>query len=214
MTNLEGRVIRRRRALPPPDGVLDDLQMMKRLADRLGRGQYFSDDPREVFDELRRASAGGIADYAGISYERIEAEQGVFWPCPERGPPGHAAAVRRRLPDRRTAGPRSIRVEHRAPAETPDADYPYVLTTGRLMAQYQSGTQTRRVPSPPSPGASPRPSCIPIWPGGWAIAAADIVELDHPRGARRPSGPRSATTSGPTRSSCRSTGAAPRPPTP
>ena len=57
-----------------------------------------------VFDELRRASAGGIADYAGITYERIDAEQGVFWPCPSRGPPGHAAAVRRRLPHPRRPG--------------------------------------------------------------------------------------------------------------
>ena len=82
MTNLEGRVIRRRRALSPPEGVLDDLTVMKLLADRLGRGQYFSAEPREVYDELRRASAGGLADYSGISYERIDAEQGVFWPCP------------------------------------------------------------------------------------------------------------------------------------
>jgi len=82
MTNLEGRVIRRRMALRPPAGVLDDLQMLSRLTAKLGRGQYFSDDPRTVFDELRRASSGSIADYAGISYERIDAEQGVFWPCP------------------------------------------------------------------------------------------------------------------------------------
>ena len=104
MTNLEGRVIRRRQALPPPEGVLGDLTVIKELADRLGRGQLFSGDPRAVFEELRRASAGGIADYAGISYERIEAEQGVFWPCPTEDHPGHAAAVRRLLPDRRTAG--------------------------------------------------------------------------------------------------------------
>ncbi|HEV2929673.1 MAG TPA: molybdopterin-dependent oxidoreductase, partial [Propionibacteriaceae bacterium] len=63
MTNLEGRVIRRRRALPPPEGVRDDLTVLKELADRLGRGQYFSAEPREVFAELARASAGGIADY-------------------------------------------------------------------------------------------------------------------------------------------------------
>ena len=105
MTNLEGRVIRRRRALPPPAGCCDDLQMLAALAERLGRGEYFSADPREVFDELRRASAGGIADYAGISYERIDAEDGRVLALPGRGPPRHAAAVRRALPDRRRAGP-------------------------------------------------------------------------------------------------------------
>ena len=82
MTNLEGRVIRRRKALPPPAGVLDDLQMLARLAVGLGRGQYFSADPAVVFAELGRASAGGIADYSGITYDRIDAEKGVFWPCP------------------------------------------------------------------------------------------------------------------------------------
>ena len=92
--------------------------MLAALADRLGRGQYFSDDPRTVFDELRRASAGGIADYAGISYERIDAEQGVFWPCPTRRPPGHAAAVRRAVPDPGRPGPVHPRSSTATPAET------------------------------------------------------------------------------------------------
>ena len=98
MTNLEGRVIRRRRALPPPSGVFDDLWLIKELADRLGRGRHFSADPREVFAELRLASAGGIADYAGISYERIDAEQGVFWPCPSEDHPGTPRLFTDRFP--------------------------------------------------------------------------------------------------------------------
>ena len=161
MTNLEGRVIRRRRALPPPEGVLDDLTVLKELADRLGRGQYFSADPREVYAELRRASAGGIADYAGISWERIEAEQGVFWPCPSEDHPGTPRLFAEAFP---TPDGRAqfIRVEHQDPDETPDADYPYVLTTGRLMAAVPE-----RHPDPPGararprPRFSPRPSCTP-----------------------------------------------------
>jgi assimilatory nitrate reductase catalytic subunit len=151
MTNLEGRVIRRRRALPPPAGVKDDLEMLTALATRLGKGKYFSSEPRVVFDELRAASRGGIADYSGISYERIDAEQGVFWPCPATDDsaadhPGSARLFTERFP---TADGRArfIRVDHREPAEQPDAQYPYVLTTGRVMQQYQSGVQTRRVPS-------------------------------------------------------------------
>ena len=117
-------------------------------------GRFFSDDPREVFDELRRASAGGIADYAGITYERIEAEDGVFWPCPSEDHPGTPRLFADGFP---TPDGRALflRVEHQDPAETPDADYPYVLTTGRLMAQYQSGTQTRRVPAPSQASAQP-----------------------------------------------------------
>ena len=124
-----------------------------------------------MFDELRRASAGGIADYAGISYERIEAEQGVFWPCPDADHPGHAAAVRRRASRPPTAGPASSGSSTATPAETPDADYPYVLTTGRLMAQYQSGTQTRRVPAPSQAQAQPEAQLHPDLARRLGIAA-------------------------------------------
>ncbi|MGH7879472.1 MAG: molybdopterin oxidoreductase family protein, partial [Candidatus Binataceae bacterium] len=82
MTNLEGRVLLRRRALEPPAGVRSDLEILSALAARLGCLEGFPSQPRAVFDELRRASAGGAADYSGITYERIAAEDGVFWPCP------------------------------------------------------------------------------------------------------------------------------------
>ncbi|MCW2811527.1 MAG: molybdopterin oxidoreductase [Friedmanniella sp.] len=181
MTNLEGRVIRRRKALPPPVGVHDDLYLMKELATRLGRGQYFSTDPREVFDELRRASAGGIADYAGITYERVEAEQGVFWPCPTEDHPGTPRLFAESFPtpDGRA---RFFRVEHREPAERPDASYPYVLTTGRLMAQYQSGTQTRRVTAPSQAQAQPEAQLHPDLARRLSVENADIVSLSTRRG--------------------------------
>ncbi|WP_061451610.1 molybdopterin oxidoreductase family protein, partial [Streptomyces scabiei] len=81
-TNLEGRVLLRRRAISPPDGVRSDLEVMRELADRLGVEKGFPTDPEEVFEELRRASAGGAADYSGITYRRLAEENGVFWPCP------------------------------------------------------------------------------------------------------------------------------------
>src|SRR3954469_9005699 len=116
MTNVEGRVIRRRRALDPPAGIRDDLQLLAELAARLGAGDRFSGDPETVFEELRRASAGGAADYSGISYRRIDDEQGVFWPCPaaEDGGPEHPGtprlfADRFATPDGRA---RFLRVEH------------------------------------------------------------------------------------------------------
>ena len=182
MTNLEGRVLRRRQVLPPPDGVLDDLTFLATLADRLGRGSFFSSDPRTVFDELRRASAGGIADYAGISYERIEAEQGVFWPCPTEDHPGTPRMFTERFgtPDGRA---RFIRVDHRDPAELPDRDYPYVLTTGRVMQQYQSGTQTRRARSLQVSAVDPRVEIHPDLARRLGIGATDLVELRTRRGS-------------------------------
>src|SRR5688500_10015974 len=127
MTNLEGRVLRRRRALPPPAGVRDDLALLAELAGRLGVGQKFSADPETVFDELRRASVGGRADYAGISYDRIDAEDGVFWPCPSPEHPGtpRLFADGFPTPDGRA---RFVRVEHVDAQEPPDDAYPYVLT--------------------------------------------------------------------------------------
>ncbi|MFD7079907.1 molybdopterin oxidoreductase family protein [Streptomyces sp. NPDC059918] len=143
-TNLEGRVLLRRRALTPPPGVRTDLDVLHGLADRLGIEKGFPTDPEEVFEELRRASAGGPADYSGISYARIEAEQGVFWPCPDDS---HAGTPRLFLDRFATDDGRArfAPVSHREAAEVPDAEYPLLLTTGRVVAQYQSGAQTRRV---------------------------------------------------------------------
>ncbi|MBE1485095.1 assimilatory nitrate reductase catalytic subunit [Plantactinospora soyae] len=170
MTNLEGRVLRRRALRPPPPGVRTDLAVLAELAGRLGEqggsaggvgdggpaergaapgtgpvpGPRFPTDPGVVFEELRRASAGGIADYAGISWERIDAEDGVFWPCPTEDGAGtpRLFADRFSTPDGRA---RFLPVEHRAVAEEVCPDYPVYLTTGRVLAQYQSGAQTRRI---------------------------------------------------------------------
>jgi assimilatory nitrate reductase catalytic subunit len=141
MTNLEGRVLRRRAVRPPPDGVRTDLAVLAGLAQRLG-GPPVSADPAETFAELGRASAGGVADYAGLEWDRLD--DGVFWPCPQPGHPGTPRLFTERFStvDGRA---RFFAVEHREPAETPDATYPLLLTTGRVLAQYQSGAQTRRV---------------------------------------------------------------------
>jgi assimilatory nitrate reductase catalytic subunit len=189
MTNVEGRVIRRRKSLDPPAGVPDDLQLLASLAERLGAGQYFSGDPETVFEELRRASAGGAADYSGISYRRIDDEQGVFWPCPTplSGQGQHPGtprlfADRFATPDGRA---RFVRVEHVDAHERPDADYPYVLTTGRVLAQYQSGTQTRRTRSLQMVAPTPRAELHPDLARRLGIGADDVVELTTRRGRAR-----------------------------
>ncbi|MER7477315.1 molybdopterin oxidoreductase family protein [Streptomyces sp. NPDC126510] len=159
-TNLEGRVLLRRRAITPPEGIRSDLEVLHELAARLGVEKGFPTDPEEVFEELRRASAGGAADYSGITYRRLAEENGVFWPCPAEpsdagveglaggeAPAAHPGTPRLFLdrfatPDGRA---RFVPVSHRATAEEPDDEYPVLLTTGRVVAQYQSGAQTRRV---------------------------------------------------------------------
>ena len=155
-TNLEGRVILRRRAIAPPEGVLSDLDVIAGLAERLASPIPFATDPEEIFAELGRASAGGRADYSGITYQRIADEQGVFWPCPAtaEGEPPHPGTPRLfadafATPDGRA---RFVVTEFTGAAEQPDASYPLHLTTGRLLAQYQSGAQTRRIRSLPDDG--------------------------------------------------------------
>jgi assimilatory nitrate reductase catalytic subunit len=181
MTNLEGRVILRRKALPPPDGVLDDLAILAAIADRLGRGGHVSTDPGEVFEELRRASAGGPADYSGITWERVAAEDGVFWPCPDDAHPGTPRLFAESFPtpDGRA---RFVRVEHQEPAEATDAAFPYLLTTGRVMQHYQSGNQTRRVRSLRMASPDAVVELHPDLARRHGIAADDRVELRTRRG--------------------------------
>jgi assimilatory nitrate reductase catalytic subunit len=146
VANSDALVCKYNKATDPPGEARTDLWILRELAERLGRGRYFpSDEPREVFEELRRASAGGRADYAGITYERLEAEGPIPWPCPTTDHPGTPRMFtdhRFYFPDGRA---RLNVVDYEPPAEEPDADYPLRLTTGRVVAHYLSGNQTRRI---------------------------------------------------------------------
>jgi assimilatory nitrate reductase catalytic subunit len=148
-TDLQGRVLLRRKALDPPAGVRTDLHVLAGLAERLGSTAAFPVDPREAFEELRRATAGGPADYAGISYERLAAGEELHWPCPAPGEDGqdHPGTPRLFLDRFATSDGRArfVAVEQPEPVEPVDALWPLVLTTGRVAAQYQSGAQTRRI---------------------------------------------------------------------
>jgi assimilatory nitrate reductase catalytic subunit len=181
MTNLEGRVIWRRRAKEPPAGVWTDAQILKDLADRLGRGHYFTADVRETSAEFRRATAGGDADYSGITVERITDEDGVFWPCPSADHPGTPRMFLDRFATE-DGRARFHAVEHRPAAEVPDEAFPYVLTTGRVLAQYQSGSQTRRVAELNAAAPEPFVEIHPETARGLRIAEGDLVVLTTRRG--------------------------------
>jgi assimilatory nitrate reductase catalytic subunit len=180
-TNLEGRVLLRRRAVDPPPGVRSDLEVLAGLARRLGVGRGFPEDPEEVFAELRRASAGGPADYSGISYARIAAEDGVFWPCADPDAPGTARLFldRYATPDGRA---RFTPVQHRPSAEEPSAEYPYYLTTGRVLAQYQSGAQTRRVAELNAAEPGPFVQLHPRVAAALGVAEGEPVAVTSRRG--------------------------------
>ncbi|WP_392875046.1 molybdopterin oxidoreductase family protein [Streptomyces sp. LN499] len=180
-TSLEGRVLLRQRAVTPPDGVRSDLEVLHGLAALLGHGKGFPTDPEEVFDELRRASAGGPADYAGITYGRIAAENGVFWPCPDEQ---HAGTPRLFLDRFATDDGRArfVPVTHRPAAEETDREYPVVLTTGRVVAQYQSGAQTRRVDELNAAAPGPFVELHPRLAERIGVAEGDPVAVTSRRG--------------------------------
>ena len=184
MTNLEGRVLLRKQAALPPDGVKSDAEMLTEIAKRLGYGAYFNAEPRVIFDELRRASSGGIADYAGITYERIEAEDGVFWPCPDEAHPGTPRLFQSDFPTP-DGKAKFHAVAHRSSAEEPDDQYPLYLTTGRVMQQYQSGTQTRRVKSLSEANPESFAEMHPTLAHRFGIADGDRVLLTTRRGEAR-----------------------------
>jgi assimilatory nitrate reductase catalytic subunit len=146
MANAEARVVKHNKAQDPPPGVRTDTWVMCELARRLGAGDKFAfRSSEDVFDELRAASRGSVNDYYGITYERLEQTGGISWPCPDLDHPG----TPRLFADGRTYHPDGMVhmqvVEWHEPADAFDEDFPMRLTTGRTVAHYLSGNQTRRL---------------------------------------------------------------------
>jgi len=188
-TNLEGRVILRRRAFDPPEGVQTDLETLCAVAAGLGKGEFFpSSDPEYVFEELARATAGGPADYSGMTYAGIDASDGLFWPCPE-GAEGTEGRGTERLFTERFPTPSGrahfhvVRDVH--PSEEPNESYPLYLTTGRVLGQYQSGTQTRRVEALTKLMPEPLAELHPTLARRHSLSDGDTVTLATARGRAR-----------------------------
>jgi assimilatory nitrate reductase catalytic subunit len=165
VTQVEGRVIKINKAVDCPGEAKPDWVVLQDLARALGRPHGFTfANPREIFEELRVASKGGVADYSGITYEKIEAQMGVFWPCPSTDPktgapiPDFPGTPRLFEPGSynpvaKGTGPfyfadgkaRFNVADYRAPIDDASPEYPLFLTTGRVVSQFLSGTQTRRI---------------------------------------------------------------------
>ena len=189
LTNLEGRVLRRRRALQPPAGARSELWIMARLAEALEAPSTYSEDPETVFEELRLASAGGLADYSGIDYAMLDRGEAAYWPYPtgSTGTPrlfldafAHAdgkavmtavAPRRRRTP----AGP--PRGDVTAPAAKT-----MTLITGRLLEHYQSGAQTRRVSELLASQPEAKVQIHPAAAASMGIAEGSFVSVANERG--------------------------------
>jgi assimilatory nitrate reductase catalytic subunit len=164
VTQVECRVIKINKAVDPPGDARQDWRIIQDIARGLGRPHGFTfGSPREIFDELRVASKGGVADYSGITYEKLERQMGVFWPCysedPQTGAPVDHPGTPRLFerdsfnPVAKGAGPfyfpdgkaRFNVADYRTPIDDASEEYPLFLTTGRVVSQFLSGTQTRRI---------------------------------------------------------------------
>jgi assimilatory nitrate reductase catalytic subunit len=174
----EGRVVHIPQAVTPPPGARNDWAIYCDLARRLGKERFFPyGSPREIFDELREASRGGIADYYGITYEKLGRQLGVFWPCPTEDHPGTPRLFEGGVflhPDGKA---RFVVAEYRPSGDPVDEQFPTYLTTGRVISQYLSGTQTRRIGALVDQYPEPRVEIHPRLAGALGIATDDWVTV-------------------------------------
>jgi assimilatory nitrate reductase catalytic subunit len=193
VTTAEGRVIKINKAIDCPGEAREDWRIIQDIAGALGRERGFTfNSPGEIFTELRQASRGGIADYSGITYEKVERQYGIFWPCPSEDHPGTPRLFeesswnpiargngRFYFPDGKA---RFNVARYTPPAEDVDEEYPIILTTGRVVSQFLSGTQTRRIGPLVDHYPEPRIEIHPLLAERLRIAEGDWITVESRRG--------------------------------
>ncbi|RYM06550.1 hypothetical protein EWH99_02855 [Sporolactobacillus sp. THM7-7] len=183
LTNLEGRVILREATKTPPEGVKHDWKILCEIAQRLGKERFFSfSSAEEIFNELRIASHGGKADYYGITYERLAASGGLYWPCPSLDQPGKARLFERTFAtDDGKARILPVSSEHGKEKVTDE--FPLYLTTGRILKQYLTGTQTRRSSALTADDTESFLEIHPLTAEKYHIEEGSLVKLESRRGS-------------------------------
>jgi assimilatory nitrate reductase catalytic subunit len=193
VTTAEGRVIKINKAIDCPAAAREDWRIIQDIAGALGGERGFTfNSPGEIFAELREASRGGIADYSGITYEKIERQYGVFWPCPSENDPGTPRLFEENSwnPVARGSGrfyfpdgkARFNVARYTPPAEDVDDEYPIILTTGRVVSQFLSGEQTRRIGPLVDHCPEPRVEIHPLLATKLGIADGDWIMVESRRG--------------------------------
>ncbi|HIE18006.1 MAG TPA: formate dehydrogenase subunit alpha [Dehalococcoidia bacterium] len=142
-TYVDRRVQKIEKVIEPPDEAKPDWWIICQLADRMGYKDNFNfSSAGEIFEEIRKC----VPQYKGISYERLKkAVGGIHWPCPSEDHPGTPTMFLQKFTTLDSLGHFQV-VDFKPPAEQPDDEYPYVLTTGRSIFHYHTGTMTRRTP--------------------------------------------------------------------
>lgn len=180
--NVEGRVLHIQRCVDPPADARVDWTIFCDIAERLGKGKHFRyESSRQIFDELREASRGGIADYYGITYEKIDKELGIFWPCPSLDHPGTPRLFEGGKFFHKDGKARFMLTPYRESGDPVNNEFPVYLTTGRVVSQYLSGTQTRRIGALVDMYPEPRLEIHPRLAKQHGIADGDWVTVSTRR---------------------------------
>jgi formate dehydrogenase major subunit len=177
VTNSERRVQRVRRALPPPAGVKDDIEILCELSRRMGK-DLGNPSAEEIWNELRSLSPV----HAGMSYQRLEEMDGLQWPCYDETHPGESY-LHGRLWQRPAVGPLApfACVDDDPPVEGLSEEFPIRLTTGRRLDSYNTGVQTGLYSSPMRQGET-----IDLHPEDarrLGVSPGETVRVISPRGS-------------------------------
>ena len=136
-TNTERCIQRVRKAIEPVGNSKPDWWIICQLASKMGAQNFDFENPSQVMEEI----AGLTPSYGGVNYERLE-ECGLQWPCPTKDHPGTPILHVGRF----VCGlGKFTPLQYKPPAELPDKEYPLILTTGRSLYHYHTGTMTRKV---------------------------------------------------------------------
>ncbi|MBP2201161.1 formate dehydrogenase major subunit [Methanococcus voltae] len=138
-SNTERRVQRVHKAVEPLEGAMVDWEIVKLIGEKMGHPELFEfNTPEEVFNEITSVTP----QYAGMTYDRLGVD-GLHWPCKTPEDPGTPILHKEKFLTADGLGV-MFPIEYGDPAELPDAEYPMILTTGRVIFHYHTGTMTRR----------------------------------------------------------------------
>ncbi|HZR70309.1 MAG TPA: molybdopterin-dependent oxidoreductase, partial [Burkholderiales bacterium] len=176
VTNTDRMVQLGRKAIEPPGEAKEDLWLINELAKRMGLDWNYT-HPRDVFDEMRK----GMDSIAGITWERLERESSVTYPCEKEGDPGQPVVFVTHFPTA-TGRAKFVPADLISAAERPDAEYPMVLITGRQLEHWHTGAMTRRASVldyiEPEPVASVHPAEL----ARLGIKPGDVLTVESRRG--------------------------------
>ena len=175
-TNTDRRVQLGRQAIQPPGDARQDLWIIQQIAKRLGL-IWPEQSPEQVFTEIRKA----VPSMAGMTWSRLETEQSLTYPLREEGAPGEPIIFQDTFPTDDSLG-RFVPTEYRPASELPDADYPFVLITGRQLEHWHTGSMTRRATVLNALEPVPTVSMHPDNLDDLGIGSGDYIKVESRRG--------------------------------